>query len=240
MKFLSALLIITIAVSSCNLIDGRRIKGNGKITTKNYDLKDFDGIDIGGAKSLHIKLDSVYSVRVETDENIFNHLRVSVRDGELKVQSKDGSWLNPTDGVKIFVSLPVLKKLEVSGASTVKTEGKILQDEKLAIKLSGASEGNLDVRIPEIGVTASGASSITMSGESRDLVVDAKGASTFDGFDLKAENTRVDASGASTGNVFASINLKATASGASDVKYKGNPKVIENTSGASSVKKAAP
>ena len=48
MKYLSFLLMINFIISSCNLIDIRRIEGNNKITTKTYDFKKFKSIDAGG------------------------------------------------------------------------------------------------------------------------------------------------------------------------------------------------
>jgi hypothetical protein len=52
-------------------------------------------------------------------------------------------------------------------------------------------------------------------------------------------NAHVKLSGASGAEVFASVKLDANASGASHVKYKGNPaEVGQSVSGAASVKKA--
>ena len=55
--------------------------------------------------------------------------------------------------------------------------------------------------------------------------------------DLLTENTRVDISGASSADVFASVKLDVQASGASGVKYRGAAAVTQDVSGASNVKK---
>lgn len=237
MKYFTFLLILAVTVSSCNLIDGRRIKGNGKIITKTYDLNNFKSIDGEGAIHFYLVQDSNYSVKVETDENLMNHLEVKVNDGELEVGNRDRSWLSPSKEIKVFVSMPVIRSINVSGASSIKTEGKFVQDNEIAIDASGASDGELQVRAPKINLDASGASTISISGETKDVKGEATGASTIKAFDLKAENVNVEASGASTANVFASISLIADASGASGINYKGNPTVTSDASGASSVKK---
>jgi len=56
---------------------------------------------------------------------------------------------------------------------------------------------------------------------------------------MKAENTKVDISGAGSAEVYASVKLDAEVSGAGSIKYKGNAgNVIQQVSGAGSVKKA--
>lgn len=238
MKYLGFLLAIVVVASSCNIIDGNRIKGNGKITTQTYNLKNFNSIDVGGAKNLYIKQDSVFSVKIQTDENLLKLVNVDVKDNELNVYARDGYWLDPSDKINIYVSMPVLKGLVVSGASEIKTEGKFIQNEKMIVEVSGASDGTLAVRAPDFSIEASGASTLNIVGETKTFVANVNGASTLNAYDLKAESTTVDASGASTANVFASINLNAEASGASNVNYKGNPSVKVDASGASDIKKA--
>lgn len=237
MKYFSFLLLIAVLASSCNLI-GNRIRGNGKITSKTYTLKDFTGVDIGGAKQIFLKQDSAFSVKIETDENLFDYLNVMVDNGLLRVNSKNSSWLDPSGEIKVFITMPTAKKIEVSGASSISTENRFSADEKISVNLSGASEGTLDVRAPVLDLRASGASTLTISGETRDVKSDASGASTINSFDLKSENHNAEASGASSIDLFASISLKANASGASDITYKGNPSTLkQNASGGSEVKK---
>lgn len=231
------ILFLVVGLASCNLIDMTRIRGNGTIASKEYQLKEFKGIDISGDKSLYIKQDSTLRVRVETDENILNLLDVRVANGVLSVSVKGGYWIDPSDEIKVYVSMPLLKTLTVSGASEVESDGRFSQNEKLSVKLSGASEGTLNFRAPDIDATVSGASTATIQGESRNVIASVSGASTLEGFDLKTENNSVEASGASTANVFASVSLKGNASGASKINYRGNPKVSQKISGAGSIKK---
>lgn len=236
MKYFYFLLAIVLA-SSCNII-GNKIKGNGNITTKTYDLKDFKSIDAGGAMNVILKQDSLFIVKVETDENLMKYLDIEVSEGVLHIETKNGSWPDPSDGrIKIFISMPSVKSIEISGASLISTENKFTQEEKIFIDLNGASEATMDVRAPVLSLDASGASTMNITGETRDVTSDASGASTINAFDLKSENSNVEASGASSINLFASISLKANASGASHINYRGNPTVKQDASGASSVKK---
>jgi hypothetical protein len=88
-----------------------------------------------------------------------------------------------------------------------------------------------------MSLNASGASCIQLSGKVDDLSVDISGASDAKLFDLFAKGAIVNASGASSANINVSELLKADATGASDINYKGNPRVQESrNSGASSIK----
>ena len=73
-------------------------------------------------------------------------------------------------------------------------------------------------------------------GSAQDLNVKASGASTVDLSNFTSQNAVVDASGASNVIVATSGTLNVEASGASTVRYIGEPaKLRTNTSGASTV-----
>ncbi|WP_346236066.1 head GIN domain-containing protein [Niabella insulamsoli] len=236
MKYLGIAILAIVALNSCNIIDQQRIKGNGKVTSKTYNLKDFSQIDVGESMDIYLKQANEFSVKIETDENLFNYLDVAVHDHQtLDIESKNDVNLDPTGEIKVYIAAPSLDKISVSGAAEVKTEGKFIQDKKIRFDISGASSGTLSLRAPVIELESTGASTLTADGECRDLKANASGAATINAYNLKSENSDADASGASTIRLFSSISLKAEASGASGIKYKGNPQVTSNVSGASSV-----
>ena len=75
-----------------------------------------------------------------------------------------------------------------------------------------------------------------IEGETSEITVEVSGASNVDAESLKAKTADVDASGASSVNVFVTERLVSDASGASRISYSGNPTSVEKkTSGASRV-----
>lgn len=238
MKYLLVVLIAALGISSCNVIDSQRIKGNGTITSKTYDLKDFLNLDLGSSMDVYITQSNNYSVKIETDENLFSYLTVKVyEDKTLGIDVQNHVNLDPSDEIKVYISVPTLDKVDLSGAAQLQTQGKFTQDKKIEFILSGASSGNISLRAPQVALKASGASTLTVDGECKDVQINASGASTINSFDLKSENAAVEASGASTAHVFSSLKLNARSHGASSVKYRGNPQVTQDVSGASSVGK---
>ncbi|MEI9807523.1 MAG: DUF2807 domain-containing protein [Bacteroidota bacterium] len=141
-------------------------------------------------------------------------------------------------GIKVYVTAPVFNDIEASGACKVISENMLTASGKMEIRVSGASEAKLEVKAPNISAELSGASGITLTGETKDFSLDGDGASHAMCFSLMAENVNIDVSGASNAEVFASVKLEVDASGASEVLYKGAANYVGHTSGAASIKKA--
>ncbi|MFT4095430.1 MAG: head GIN domain-containing protein [Niabella sp.] len=238
MKCLSILIMMILVFGSCNIIDRERIRGNGNVTTRSFDLKDFSSVDIEDNMEVIVRQDPAVSVKVTTDENLQQYINVNIENGNLVIKYRNDINLNPTNNVKVYISVPSLDKIEVGSASDLRTDGKFSQDKKLSIDLSEASSGNLSVRAPVVEMKASEASTLTVEGESRDIKAQASEASTINAYNLKAENGEAHASEVSTIHVFSSVSLKIDASEASTVKYKGSPNVTSDVQEASSVGKA--
>ena len=214
-----------------------KVRGNGTIKTENRTAGTFTGVDVGGNFDLYVKQDSTRSVRIEADENLMQYIEVKMDGDKLVVQPKDGYNLSGSKQIKVYVSSPVLNKLEASGACDIIGENKITSTETMYIDLSGASDVKLELKAPKVETTSSGAGSISLKGETKDFSVDGSGSTDINCFELMAENTTVELSGAGDAQVFASVKLDVQVSGAADVKYKGNATVNQSVSGAGSVKK---
>ena len=230
-------LIILVFASSCREIAGRRVRGSGNIITENRNETGFSGIDVSGAIDVYIKQDSTTSVKVEADDNIMEYIQVHTHGSTLEISTENNIRLKPSHKIKVYVTNPEFKELQVSGASSVRSENEIRSSGGFNIDLTGASEGKLELDAPRVSVHATGASHANLRGRTKDFEGGASGASEIRSFDLLSENAEVDASGASSIEVFASVKIAGQASGASSVNYKGNAQVSVDKSGASSVNK---
>ena len=77
-----------------------------------------------------------------------------------------------------------------------------------------------------------------VGGSAGDVNIEASGASHFKGYDLAAENCRIDASGASDIKITVNKVLNAEASGATTIDYRGTGMIGDiRTSGASNIRK---
>ena len=78
-----------------------------------------------------------------------------------------------------------------------------------------------------------------LSGQANRQKVSVSGGSDYQAYSLQSKSATIQASGASEAFVLVDGELTSSASGASDIRYKGNARVVSNNaSGASSVKQA--
>ncbi len=231
-------LILSTVLISCGLFGGKTIRGNGVVRSEIRTVGSFSSVKVEGNINVFVRQDSVAAVKVEADEDLLQHIIIEVSGNTLHVKPKDGANLKSSKGIKVYVSNPSYKNFEASGASDIYSESKITSNEEIGIDVTGASSVEIDLNSPSVDADLTGASSITLKGETKKFTADGSGASGISCFQLMTEETNVEVSGASHAKVFASVKIQASASGASEVEYKGNPSQIgQSSSGASSVKK---
>lgn len=196
-----------------NFSIGRSVQGSGVPASEVRNVTGFKGVDVGGVFELEIIAGKDFEVKIEADDNLLQYIKTEVDGGVLKIASTER--IRSHDPLRVRVSAPTIESLEASGVCEVSLTG---------------------VKNNELSIGTSGASKVTMSGETSSLSVDVSGASSVDGETLRAENARVEASGASKVSVFVTGRLVTDASGASKIGYSGSPGSVEkNTSGASKV-----
>lgn len=223
--------------TSCRGIFGKRVLGDGNIKTETRSVGDFDGVNVSGSIDLYVKQDASRSLRIEADANLLSYLEVYMEGSSLVVRPKNGFNLKPTQDIKVYVSSPVFKKLEASGACDIFSENQITSSDAISIDLSGSCDTKVDVKAPKVTSDISGACKLELKGETKDLEVDGSGSTDVRCFDLLAENVSISISGAGDAEVYASSKLDVDVSGAAGVKYKGNASVNQKLTGAGSVKK---
>jgi hypothetical protein len=226
--------------------------GTGPIVTQTYDYEGFTGVEISNAFEYEINRSDQFSISISARENIIDRLDITLSGKNLIVRLKPGSY-NNTD-TRAVITMPELSRLIVSGASRGNVSG-FESSNTLELRISGASQLNMDIAAGKTRLNASGASrvngdlavqdaEITLSGASRceivgsaaSTVINASGASHFTAPDFRMQNTDVNVSGASSAVIFTEGDLNIQASGASSVTYLGDPVIKSlNVSGASSV-----
>jgi hypothetical protein len=204
-------------------------------TRKEYALVDFDRLEMGSAFNIEVEQGNAFSVKVKGDRRNIDDLNV-YKNGSTLVVEFDDDDANRHHDTYIFITMPSLKGVNFSGASVSKIRG-FESDDDLDFYLSGASISQLDVNYREVDLVVAGASSLVLFGSGDQFHAEISGASTFKGFDYPVREAVIDISGASEGKVAVEEELKVTAGGASTVLYRGNPSIISNTSGASTVQR---
>lgn len=221
----------------------------------------FNAIKVSNAIDLYLTQSTVNKVAVSaTNEEIRDQIITEVEGGVLIIRlGENRSWFNwkkwGNYKTKAYVSIKDINAIEATGASDIHIVNTIVSP-KMNIKLSGASDlkGNIEggtiiynisgasdcrnqVEANTIAINGEGASRIELSGKVDDLSVIVSGASDARLYELSSKGAILKAAGASNIQATVAEIVKANASGASNINYRGNPSVKESkASGASNIK----
>jgi len=230
-------LFAIVIFSSCRYVFAKRIHGNGLIKAETRSAGHFNRIHVSGSIDVYVKQDSVYGIKVETDENLQEYIQAEDKGDELYIHTEDGFNIDATGRIKVYVSSPNFKRFDASGACNIYSENRITSPEVLEYDLSGSCTIKMDIKAPAVSADLSGACNIDLKGETKDFKVEGSGSTGISSMELMAENVDVGISGAGEAEVYASVKLNVDVSGSGSVKYKGNATVSQSVSGAGSVKK---
>jgi hypothetical protein len=237
-KYIWLLLALPIAFASCRFMSGRKVRGNGNIKTEERTVSHFKNVEVRGSINVYVSQGDIKPVKIEGDENLLQYVEVIEEGDRLIVRERPGFNLEPSGDLRIHVTAPVYNTIEVSGASDIIGETKINNPENLDLHVSGAGIIKMEVDAPKLKADISGSGSIDLKGQTKEVDLGLSGAAHAHCFDLLSENTSVDISGAGSAEVYASMKLDASVSGAGSVSYKGNAtSVNQHVSGAGSVNK---
>jgi hypothetical protein len=210
------------------------LTGSGNMVSERRNVEAFQAIDAGGIAEVIFQQGSVLSVEVTADDNIIEWVETRVKGGTLHVKvKKNKSYIDAT--VRVTVTAPMLRGVDCSGASSFRSNGVWQSTEPVRIEASGASAVEAELDTPEVVVRASGGGEVQLRGKTRLTDFDAAGRASIRAMDLFAEEAKLDASGAGSIHAYASVRLKAKASGAAGIRYAGGGAVQSTISGAGSV-----
>jgi cytoskeletal protein CcmA (bactofilin family) len=203
-------------------------------STRTYDFRNFDELEMGDAFHVDVVAGSSFAVSATGELNDLDDLEIFVEDGKL-VARYEKPWRNSRKRMDIEITMPDVEAVEFSGAVNARIEG-FENLPEVEFDMSGASKCNFIGSGREFKFDLSGASQLNLEGAGKYLDGDVSGASQLNAFDLKVEESDLKVSGASNAKICVSGLLKVDASGASNVRYKGNPTVDKKVSGGSSVR----
>lgn len=237
-RFSLLLLIFPLFLSSCHHFLGKRIKGNGNIKTEDHNVSGFKNVECSASADVYIIQGEPAGVKVEGDDNLLPYIEINQEGDRLVIRDRSHINLDPSDGLKIYVTSPDFNSIDASGAGDIVGQTKINNSDELRLRLSGAGDIRMEVNAPSVVCTLSGAGSAYLKGQAKNVDIELSGVGSTHCYDLQAENTKVDVSGVGSAEVFASVKLDATVNGVGSINYKGNATdVSQHANGVGSIHK---
>lgn len=219
------------AISACRLGCAH---GSGKLVTQTRFVHGFSRISISGGYRIVLKQDSSLTIKITADDNLLKYIKTVSDGNKLRIYNKKNFC--SSGQIAVIIGVRNLEELKTSGAVNVEADGQI-NTKDIAFDLSGATKITLYLNAANVTTSGSGITELNLKGQATSHRIDLSGSGTINALDFVVGNCEIETSGIGESKVNVLNSLNVHSSGASSVKYKGNPSVTNDKSGVSSVEK---
>jgi len=219
---------VRISTSSPNFNTDPAHYGTGRKTLNSG--SEFSEIEASGLFRVVVRQGEGYKAEAAARPGALDEVRLEVRGDRLLIRNRRNNGVfsvfgNNRSPILVTVTMPRLKRLELSAACQADVSG--FRDEDLRVNASSAASARLNVNVPHLEIDLSSAAHAELTGTANELSVDGSSASSLDALGLRAAKASLDLSSGSEAKVRATDELKVDLSSGSQVKYAGNPGRIE-------------
>lgn len=178
-------LILAVMLSSCTYSQYfDSVKGTGMSIDRNFNVSDFKGIDVSGGFDVTLVQGNTGSLTLTAQKNLFDHIKVEVENGTLKVYTRNN--LMATQPMKARITFKSIDNLKVSGGGDVNSETP-LNLEALDLSVSGGGDFSSVINSEEIKCHISGGGNAEIGGKTKTFNIEVSG-----GGDVKSDvNARI-------------------------------------------------
>jgi len=233
-NFISLILVIALTTS----VNGQfrpRVTGSGKVVSEKRTAEYFNAVKVSSGIDVFLTQGQNESITVEADDNLHEYIKTEITGNTLKVYSEAN--IRKAEAKKVHVTMKDIEKISASSAGDVFGETLIRSDD-LYLKVSSAGDMDLEVEVKSLKCSLSSSGDINVAGVADELEADLSSAGDLKAFDLKTRIADVSTSSAGDAKINVTEKLRARASSAGDIHYKGNPKQVDaHSSSAGSIKK---
>jgi len=217
----AAIAVITaLLFFSCGMEGFKKVDGSGTvITQKRTSEPEFTSVTAESGIEVIIEQGGTRSITVEADDNLQEHIKTEIANGELTISSD----VNIRKGTKkVTVVLPEIKSIESEGGATVSNKNTI-KAESIAFSASSGSSMNITVEAENVSGESGSGSSLTLKGKADRLETESGSGSTLNAKGLTAKKVVSESGSGSTTIVNPVEDLSADASSGSTINYVTTP-----------------
>lgn len=225
--------IVALLFASCQF-DVKTIVGSGKVISQTRHVGDFQKVLAQRGLEVVVEQADEFSVVVEADDNLQQHIITRVENGTLVITSEFNSYTD-VQSKKVTVRMPGIAGLEAEGGSSLKSVG-ILTSEDIVLKTSGGAMMDVNVESDKILAESASGSNLSVEGKALNLEVSSSSGSETDAGKLLSNEIDAQASSGSHVVVHPIVKLDAKASSGASIQYNNVPKnLIKKQSSGGSV-----
>jgi hypothetical protein len=202
------------------------------------DVKGFTKINFGIAGDMKIKIGPEFSVVLEGDKDDLEEI-VTELSGEKLIVKQENWRFNFDNKVSVYITLPNLTGLGVSGSGNVEILDPINDADNLSLNVSGSGKiltAGLVTDNFSCNISGSGNIIIGSGGNADKGDISIRGSGSYTGEAFEIDHLDVGVSGSGNCLCKAGDSLNARISGSGNVTYIGNPKIDARVSGSGHVR----
>jgi hypothetical protein len=212
---------ILVSISSCMFDLKPTITGDGNVVTETRKIENFQHLETSTGLQVYITFGDELSLKVEADKNLQEVIKTECNNGRLKIFAE--SNIRRAKEKNIYITVPDLKSIEVSSASSVRSKN-LLKTNDIEIEVSSAGELEIQVETKKLAIEVSSSGKTKLSGKAEDIDAVVSSAGELKAFDLISQTCTISVSSAGHASVTAEQKLTAEASSAGSIYYKGDAK----------------
>lgn len=223
----SILLIVALmfaTVSHAQWWGGKKVKGNGNMTTETRNTGDYDGVKCAGSMDYILVAGTEGKIKLEGESNLLEYIITEIKGNDLIIKVEKGMNLSPSWNKTIKVTIPFkdISSVSLAGSGDLWSEDKITAS-NFNVSLAGSGDMTLNIEATSVEGSLAGSGDITLKGITNDLSLRLAGSGDIHAFGLQANHTEASIAGSGDIEVVSNQSLKARVSGSGDIEYKGNP-----------------
>lgn len=227
---------IFVSVFILAIVTTAGIANGQSVTKETRDVKDFTKVGFGISGTLYINFGSEFKVVLEGERRYIDQIITDVSGGKLIIK-KDNWKFNMNEKVTVYITMPELKGLGVSGSGKAEIKDPVKTNN---LNLSVSGSGKLyasEISVSDLDCSISGSGDIILEGgNASDAGISVSGSGNYVAESLKIETADVHISGSGNCTCNVTGSLKASVSGSGNIAYEGNPKVDAHVSGSGKVR----
>jgi len=230
--------ILLISLTACKKNGLVCYHGNDNVITEQRTTDHFDGIDLRIDADVHVEQSATYSVSITASENLMDIIKTDVHGSTLCIDTKKNKCINGNDDIEVYVTMPELNKLEISGSGDIESK-KTFNASNLEMNISGSGDIEFDsLNTNNYAINISGSGNVRLAGvqTATSQKIHISGSGDVKTVDLATDDCDIHISGSGKAQIWAVAKLNADISGSGDVLYKGTPLVTSSSSGSGSVR----
>jgi hypothetical protein len=224
--------------------------GSGNIIKAEKNIPAFHSVVFESQGLMNIDFGDEQKVEISIDDNLMDSITTKVHGDVLYIGNNNGIF---TTKLVVNITMPVLKKIELSGDGNISVIGSVTNDQltvildgagsidfhgnpkSLIVSLSGSGIVNGDVNLEKGNFQISGSGSIMIKGSAKESTVGINAMGNFLGKDFHSDTAYVEIWGNGSCEIEVSEKLKSKIMGTGNIKVKGEPKFDNNIIGSGQV-----